>query len=117
MIIELLTLQNQIRVFHWQTNSYAQHIAFDRTYEALDDHIDKYVEVFSGKYGKVTPKEGFVLKLDTIGSNEAIIEFVNRNIDILTIPKTLKLEDTDLLNIRDEILATLNQLKYLLTLD
>lgn len=93
-------------------------MAFDRTYEALDDHIDKFVEVFSGKYGKVVEKSGFDVKLTSIGSEESIVEFVDKNITYLTteLPKSFKPEDTDLQNIRDEILATLNQLKYLLTL-
>ena len=44
--------------------------------------------------------------------------FINDIIEFLTveIPKVIKEEDTDLLNIRDEILAELNKLKYLLTL-
>ena len=118
MITELLILQNQIRVYHWQTDSYAQHIAFDRTYEALDDQIDKFVEVFSGKYGKVVDKNGFTIKLESI-NDEAIVPFVDKNITYLTtiLPKSFKETDTDLQNIRDEMLATLHQLKYLLTLN
>ena len=120
MITELLSLQNQIRIFHWQTDSYAQHMAFDRTYEALDDHIDKFVEVFSGKYGRVETDGGFTIKLENIGSNEMVLEFVDKNIDYLTVdlPKMLNIQnDVDLLNIVADLIGALNQLKYLLTLN
>ena len=40
LITNLLTIQNQMRVFHWQTQkkpgSFAQHQAFGTAYEDLD---------------------------------------------------------------------------------
>ena len=117
MITELLSLQNQLRIFHWQTKSYAQHQAFGLTYESLDDHIDTFVEVFSGKYSHISSKE-YSIVLHGLTSDEAILEFVDGKIEYLVkgIPKILKDTDTDLLNIRDEMLADLNKLKYLLSL-
>jgi hypothetical protein len=79
--------------------------------------MDRFVEVFMGKYGKVASKGGFDIKLANI-TDKKPDEFINDIIEFLTveIPKVIKEEDTDLLNIRDEILAELNKLKYLLTL-
>ena len=53
MIINLLTLLNQLKIYHWKTKSYAQHNAFGDVYETLDELIDTYVEVFIGKYGGI----------------------------------------------------------------
>ena len=117
MITELLKLQSQLRIFHWQTESYAQHNAFGQTYEALDDLIDTFIEVFSGKYGKIKSNEGFSLTLENLSDNP--IEFIDNNISYLLseLPSKLdKEKDTDLLNIKDEMLACLNKLKYLLSL-
>ena len=113
----LLTTTHQLHVYHWQTDSYAQHQAFGGAYDAIDELMDLYVEVFMGKYGKVAAKDGFNIELNNI-TDKSPVEFINMIIDFLTneLPKNLKEQDTDLLNIRDEILAELNKLKYLLTL-
>jgi hypothetical protein len=46
-----LTLRNQIKLYHWSTGSYARHKATDEAVARLDEHIDKYVEVYLGKKG------------------------------------------------------------------
>jgi len=113
----LLTTTHQLHVYHWQTDSYAQHQAFGGAYDAIDGLMGQFVEVFMGKYGKVAAKEGFNIELNNI-TDKNPVEFINTVIDFLTneLPKNIKEQDTDLLNIRDEILGELNKLKYLLTL-
>lgn len=119
IILNLIKLQTQIRILHWQTGKYAEHKAFGKTYEDLDELIDELVEVHQGKHGKI--------KLTT----SANIELVNYDelsmMDVLSEVTTYlsndfneshdPVEDTDCLNIRDSILAVLNRLKYLLTLN
>ena len=53
LITPFLKIQQQLRIFHWQTESYAQHKAFGKAYEEFDDLIDTFVETYIGKYGKV----------------------------------------------------------------
>ena len=117
MITELLSLQNQIKIWHWQTEKYPLHMATDRTHDALLSQIDKFVEVFSGKYGHINAKE-YTIVLKGLTSDEGILEYVDGKIEYLIkdLPKILNEVDTDLFNLRDEILATLNQFKYLLSL-
>jgi DNA-binding ferritin-like protein len=114
----LLTTTHQLHVYHWQTDSYAAHQAFGQAYDALDGLMDNFVEVFMGKYGKVASKDGFDINLANI-TDKKPGEFIDSVIDFLTneLPKSLKDNDTDLLNIRDEMIAELNKLKYLLTLE
>jgi len=113
----LLTTTHQLHVYHWQTDSYAAHQAFGGAYDAIDGLMDQFVEVFMGKYGKVASKDGFDIKLGNI-TDKKPDEFIDEMIEFMTteVPKSLKDTDTDLLNIRDEILGELNKLKYLLTL-
>ena len=113
----LLTTTHQLHVYHWQTESYAAHQAFGQAYDAIDDLMDRFVEVFMGKYGRVASKGGFDIELANL-TDKKPLEFIDGVIDYLTneLPKSLKDTDTDLLNIRDEILGELNKLKYLLTL-
>ena len=113
-----LQLRNQIKLYHWQTRVYSRHIATDKTLENLDTAIDTYVEVYIGKYGrpKVSGKNASITlhNLSEAGATRLIIAAVKYLQGPLT--KTLKAIDTDLMHIRDEIVADLNQLLYLFTL-
>ena len=121
LITNLLTIQNQMRVFHWQTQkkpgSFAQHEAFGKAYEELDPLIDDFIEIFQGKNGAIMGRDGFVLKLENLSSNpkdtiEDYITFLRE-----TVGQSLEPDfDSDLLNIRDEMMAVLNQTKYRLNM-
>jgi hypothetical protein len=114
-----LILRNQIKLYHWQTHSYPRHKATDAVVEALDASIDKYVEVYMGSYGARPKLGGFTstIKLQNM-SESSIIKFIKRSIAYLEGPLVahLKSQNTDLINIRDEMLGELNQLLYLFTL-
>jgi len=120
-ITNLLTIQNQIRVMHWQTQkkigSFAAHNAFGTAYEELDPLIDDFIEIYQGKKGAIMGKDGFTLRLHNLDDNPmAIIDEMIRFL-IDTVPQALdEREDTDLLNIRDEMLSIFNQTKYRLDL-
>jgi DNA-binding ferritin-like protein len=116
ILTTLITYQNQYRVFHWQTKSYSQHKAFGMAYEELNEEIDDFLESYQGKYGRVVATSTFEVSLDNYSekfpeTNEEFISFL-----VSELPSYLDKADTDLLNIRDEILGKINQLKYLLTL-
>jgi hypothetical protein len=69
-----------------------------------------------GKYGRIFSASTFDISLDNYSDsfseyNDDFISFLSEEI-----PSYLNEGDTDLLNIRDEILGNVNQLKYLLTL-
>lgn len=116
MIGELLAMQNQMRIFHWQTESFAQHKAFGEAYEGLDALIDQFVEIFQGKNGIQKSSGGYRIKLENLDSDPAAM--IDVFIDYLKeeLPEDLEDDDSDLLNIRDEMLGMLNQTKYLLLL-
>ena len=120
-ITNLLTLQNQMRVFHWQTQykigSFAQHTAFGTAYETLDPLIDDFIEIYQGKNGAIMASGGtFNITLHNLSDNAE--DFVDEYITYLVkhVPQALEDVDTDLLNIRDEMLGILNQTKYRLKL-
>jgi hypothetical protein len=111
-----LGAQAQFKLLHWQTQSYSQHKAFEEIYESLDGLVDSFVEVYQGKYGRVKVN-GESIQLSNI--NEIKLgEFLEDICKYLLCIKDYLNEerDTDLLNIKDEMLAALNKLKYLLTL-
>jgi hypothetical protein len=69
-----------------------------------------------GKYGRPKAKDSF--KINLINYSDDFKSSITSYIDVLVedFPKAFKEKDTDLLNIRDEMLGTLNQLMYLLSL-
>jgi hypothetical protein len=106
-----------MRVFHWQTQhkvgSFAQHSAFGTAYEDLDEHIDDFIEIYQGKKGAIMASGGtFNITLHNLSDNAE--DFVDEYITYLVeyVPQGLEDADTDLLNIRDEMLGILNQTKY-----
>ena len=81
-------------------------------------NIDKFIELYMGRYGKfpITKKDS-IINLH-IYSDENITDFVDKAIIFLTngISKHINEKDVDLYNIRDEIVGDLNQAKYLFVL-
>lgn len=114
MFLGMLTT---VKLYHWKTYSYAQHKATDELYAKLNEHIDTFVEIMLGK-------------------DENRFSLLNKRIDIMdySSKKDLKArvyafrsflthmsksldstQDSDLLNVRDEILGDINQFLYLMT--
>ena len=113
----MLTLRNQVKLYHWQTMAYPRHIATNDLVTKLDANIDQFVEVYIGKYGR--PKlsgSTSTIRLRNHSDKEASV-LLKEAVDWLTgdLSRTLKKTDTDLLNIRDTIVADLNQTLYLFT--
>jgi len=117
-VINLLKLQNQLRILHWQTESYAEHKAFNKAYDDLDGLIDELVEVYQGKRGRIkydSPVELGLVNYDEISIMDVLEQF-QEYLEVTFTAIVDPSKDTDLLNIRDAILGTINRLKYLLTL-
>jgi DNA-binding ferritin-like protein len=114
----MLILRNQIKIYHWETFSYGRHKATDKLIQKLDDNIDKFTEAYMGRYGrpKFTTSLGKLQVYDT--TDKKAPQLLTEAVEWLTkhLPKYVKKEDTDLLNIRDEILGDIQQARYLFTL-
>lgn len=113
-----LELLMTIKVYHWKTKSYAEHKATDELYSSLNENIDKFVEIMLGKYKMRLVMKGKNIKF-TDPSTKAGIKKIINSYKILLEKHMNKYiivsKDTDLINIRDEILGSLNQFLYLLT--
>lgn len=112
-----MTLRNGTKNYHWNTTAYARHKASDQFVDNMDKLIDRFVEVYIGKYGRPAGL-GKDMVLNLPGTTEkTIVDFLDGATHWLTdaLPKMIKPKDTDLLNIRDEMLAEINQTLYLFT--
>jgi hypothetical protein len=115
IVTEMLTIRNQIKVYHWQTKSFSRHTATDGLTAKLDELIDTFVETYMGKYGR--PKVSGAIKVSNFseGAAKSFVAQKRRYLEV-ELPRKIKPTDTDLLNIRDEILGELNKVLYLFTL-
>ena len=116
IVAGLQELQNQVKYFHWQTKSYSQHKALGRVFDSITELIDTFVETLMGKYGRPSTKGQKFEMFDLEDVN--IEEWTGGVCDLLISFSDVldDVQDTDLLNLRDEMLQNFNQLKYLLTL-
>jgi len=107
----------QIKLYHWQTRSFSRHKATDQLFADIVALSDTFVEAFIGRYKRPHFPEGLQISMNEISDTEAVT-FLQEFANFLRkdIPKYLKSSDTDLLNIRDEMLQKINGTLYLFTL-
>ena len=114
----LLEAQTQFKIMHWQTKGYSRHNAFGMIYDTLSDLIDTFVEQAMGKYGRFVLEDGDkTIQLQNLSeiNGKAMINTIAKS--LIQFTDEFDATDTNLLNIRDEMLGSVYQLSYLLTLE
>ena len=116
IISRFLHTLNCVKMYHWSTSSYSQHKATDDLYSELNKHIDDFVETMLGKVKsrvhsinisscRALNKQQF---LKIIRSFKTFLIDLNHVLDTKY--------DSNLYNIRDEMLQVLDKLIYLFEL-
>lgn len=115
LLLDLLII---IKIYHWKTKSYSEHKATDELYSSLNKNIDKFVEVLLGKNDNRLKMKGHSIIINDPSSKKELQKIIYEYRILLEnkIKNYILEKDTDLLNIRDEILGDLNQFLYLITL-
>jgi hypothetical protein len=112
------TIDHIVKLYHWQTRIYARHKASDELHGKFLELMDTFVEVYIGRYTR--PKFNGSLNIKIMEYNDkSMVTFLTDFVLYLEVEliKYLKKSDTELLNIRDEMISTLNQTLYLFTLE
>lgn len=110
------------KLVHWKTKSFALHKATDQFDDVLGSLIDRFMEVYIGSYNASEVKEGIQIDKIDIGYinddniKSQLMMFKSALIDLRIILQ-LNENNSDLLNIRDEMLSEVNKMNYLLTLN
>jgi hypothetical protein len=109
---------SNIRLYHWSTTSYARHTGSGALYDTLNTLIDQFVETYMGRYKRPEFRSTFEVPVKQF-NDENIVDALQEYSRFLKyeVPKYLKESDTDILNIRDEILGEINKTMYLFTLN
>ncbi len=117
IVHDFLEFSAQVKLYHWQTKVYARHVASDKLFGEINGLIDKFVEIYIGKNGRPTlPTNQRALKLDNF-SDDAMVVYLQKWVKYLQdkLPEMLDKKDTDLINIRDEMMGLINNTLYLFT--
>lgn len=118
LLTTFLTFQNQVRIYHWRTRSYARHVSSGSLYDDIDKLIDQFIETLQGKTERITYDQ-ITVKLFPL-QDEEMVELL-QNFAVFLEEKVesylKKLGNSyELKNIRDEMLGKVNQTKFLFTL-
>jgi len=117
---KFLQMLNTVKLYHWKTYSYPTHKATDELYSKLGDNIDKFIEILLGKFNnRINLTTIKSLPLRDVSSPEEfkreIVSYKNYLVGLSSNPGMKCMSNTDLFNIRDEMLGDLNQFLYLFT--
>jgi len=121
VIPKFLEMINTIKIYHWKTSSYSTHKATDQLFADLNTKTDEFVEVMLGKSEINRDKvlDFSSAKISSFKNNNECRNIVDQYKSfLLDLPKNKNfnvMANVDLLAIRDEILALLNQFLYLTT--
>jgi DNA-binding ferritin-like protein len=117
---------NTIKLYHWNTKSFAEHKATDELHSNLSELIDEFVEVLLGKQVPLSspPSTSSRIKFEKTTVNiyhfnekeDFIKKLKSYNRILVGFNEHLGNSDTDLLNIRDELLGSINKTLYLFSL-
>ena len=107
-------LQHNLKLYHWTTNSFARHNASDKLGISLLPLIDKFMESYQGRYGKI--KNGSFNMSVKIYNDKEAVEFLKLALKSLETIDYTELP-TELTNIIDEIKSEIGNTLYLFTLN
>ncbi len=119
LVCNFLETLHMIKLFHWRTTCFSEHKATCELHAKLSENIDTFVETMMGKNGKrIHMNEAHKFDICDCTTVEQLKmrmqEFKSMLIDM---PNKLDpVVNSDLLNIRDEMVGHINQFLYLLTL-
>jgi DNA-binding ferritin-like protein len=112
IVATMTEMLHTIKLYHWRTHSYSEHKATDNLHEALSEQVDSFVEKLLGsKHTRATLTHMPLNACNTLPGLKQRIEYYKQYLKRM--PASL---GTDLLNIRDELLGSLNQFSYMLSL-
>ncbi len=72
----MLMVQNQVKIYHWTTESYSVHKALDQLYSKLQHSIDKLIETYLSMDKTPIAKTTFNIKFNT--HVDEVLQFLQR---------------------------------------
>ena len=107
----------QIKMFHWQTNSYAEHKALDLLFGSIVTLSDSLIETAMGKYGRPNLTQNSDIAISNYSTSEDLVKYMDYLFECFGLDCKEKFaNDPGIVSILDDMLAEIDKIKYLLTL-
>ena len=119
LVCNFLETLHMIKLFHWRTTCFSEHKATCELHAKLSENIDTFVETMMGKNGKrIHMNEAHKFDIcDCTTVEQLKMRMQDFKSMLIDMPNKLDpVVNSDLLNIRDEMVGHINQFLYLLTL-
>jgi hypothetical protein len=104
LCVELVHSAHVAQIEHWNTNSYAQHVALGGYYEGVPDLADQIAEEYIGIYGKQEFSENKI-------KSSNFVEYLNQLYEFATNAQKA-CDCTNVLNKIDEVKSLIASTKY-----
>ena len=108
------SIEKSIKLYHWQTKFYSRHKSTDNLVDIIASISDKFMETYQGKYGKLS-LNSTEIKVTSLNDSNVVsyLEEIASVLESFVEKGFVSEKDTDLLNIRDELLGEINKSMYL----
>jgi hypothetical protein len=138
IICQILQTRDRLQIYHWKTKSHAKHKASDELVQSLTANMDRFVETYLGSHPTEDKNFHISEKIELKTCNDTQIQSCLYSLldylrdlteetktETSIFPKFLrgsgikdqkKVINTDLLNIRDEMMSEIHKTLYLFTL-
>ena len=108
-----LEMLDTIKLYHWKTNSYAHHKSTDELHERLQHKTDNFIEIMLGKSKTRINNIDKHIKLYNLNNKDFNNKLYKYRTLLIEMDNYLDhKKDTDLMNIRDEMVGEINHYLY-----
>jgi DNA-binding ferritin-like protein len=116
ILLFFFELQLNIKLYHWTTDSYSNHKATNKLLDNLSDLIDSFIEKYIGAFSRPVLKSGSSVPIQNMTKTK-YVKLLKQAQDYLRgdLEKVIS-KNSELLNIRDEMLGEIDQSLYFATL-
>lgn len=116
IVIFFFELQLNVKLYHWNTTQYSNHKATNKLLDNLSDLIDSFVEKYMGAYSRPVIKSGSSIPIQNMTKTKYVKLLKTAQEYLRGDLEKIISKNTELLNIRDEMLGELDQAIYFSTL-
>lgn len=116
IVLFFFELQLNLKMYHWTTESYANHKATDKLLDKLSDLIDSFVEKSMGAFTRPVLKSGNSIPIQNMTKTKYVKLLKTAQEYLRGDLEKMISKNSELLNLRDEMLAELDQAQYFATL-
>ncbi len=108
-----LEMLDTIKLYHWKTNSYAHHKSTDELHERLQHKTDNFIEIMLGKNKTRINNIDKHIKLYNLNNKDFNNKLYKYRTLLIEMDNYLDhKKDTDLMNIRDDMVGEINHYLY-----